>query len=102
MFSCVRRGTMSRSWVVTGAPCATAASAPTTTNSTPFAASVLGRLSSETDTQFLELSQRAIVLLDPLLRGHGEHRVDQRGVDIVRHDHDPSTLVVFAGDGIFD
>ena len=92
-FSGVRRCTMSTSWVVSGAPCATAASPPTSTNSTPLAASresrVVSSAGGEAITQFLNGSQHSIVLTQALLRRERQHRVDERhiqcpGVDVVR------------------
>src|SRR5262245_6154494 len=63
---------MSRSIVVIGAPCATAARPPTTISSTlPNAGEAISKL--------LEDRERAIALLEPLLRRQRQH------VDLVVH-----------------
>src|SRR5262249_35740875 len=85
MLESSRRGTMSRSWVVTGAPWATTASNPTTMKSTPLAASGVSRLSrlGESIAELLDHLENAIVLLDAFLWRERERLLDERDVDLV-------------------
>src|SRR5687768_17605749 len=87
MFSGVRRWTMSTSNVTTGAPCSTAASAPTTKYSTPCSLSAASRgtkLGSLTDDSCAE--DRACPTLDnpqAFDRRHVERASNQSEIDPV-------------------
>src|SRR5262245_50484443 len=85
-FSTVRRWTMSTSWVVRGAPCATAARPPTSRNSAPLAASsdrsVVSSEGGEAIAQVLDRLQHPVVLPQTLFGTEREQGIDQRHVDV--------------------
>src|ERR1035441_5380360 len=86
-FASSRAGTISRASVPTGAPCSTAASPPTTANSTPpscRARSAVRKLLS--GIQFSDGEDRIHVVLqelEALRRRQREHPADQRQVDAI-------------------